>query len=96
VDRRRFLVTSLASALTAPLSAGAQQAAKVYRIGYLDLLEPHDLFEALREGLRELGYVEGRTILIEQRWAQGKAEQPGVWPQSSPDLSWTPLLHRFR
>ena len=35
MDRRRFLLTTLAGALTAPLRAGAQQAGKVYRVGYL-------------------------------------------------------------
>ena len=76
MDRRRFLLTSLAP-LAAPLAAGAQQAAptRVARIGYLDALKPHDLYEALRLGLRDLGYTEGHNIIIEQRWAEGRWER---------------------
>jgi putative ABC transport system substrate-binding protein len=69
VDRRRFLLTSLAGAFTAPLTAGAQQAPKVWRVGYLTFAPgPYD--EAFREGLRELGYVEGKNLIIEYRWAR--------------------------
>jgi putative ABC transport system substrate-binding protein len=72
---RRAFVTGLGAVLGAPQGAGAQQAGKVYRIGYLDLLEPHSLFEAFRQGLRERGYVEGTNIVIEQRWAEGKRDR---------------------
>jgi putative ABC transport system substrate-binding protein len=77
MDRRRFLLTSLAGAFAAPLAAQAQQAAptRVARIGYLDALKPHDLYEALRLGLRDLGYTEGHNIIIEQRWAEGRWER---------------------
>jgi putative ABC transport system substrate-binding protein len=77
VDRRRFLLTSLASALAAPLAAEAQQAAKVARIGYLagDLAGSPQLPEAFRQGLRDLGYVEGRNVVIETRDAEGKRER---------------------
>jgi putative tryptophan/tyrosine transport system substrate-binding protein len=77
VDRRRFLLTSLAGALTVPLAAETQQAAKVARIGYLLLdraAAPH-LPEAFRQGLRDLGYVEGRNVVIEYRDAEGKVER---------------------
>ena len=64
--------------LAAPLTADAQQAAKVPRIGFLGnstaALEAN-LVGPFREGLRELGYVEGRNILIEYRWAEGKNER---------------------
>jgi putative ABC transport system substrate-binding protein len=63
--------------LAAPLVAGAQQAAKVPRIGYLSLnagANPH-LREAFRQGLRDLGYVEGRNVVIEYRDAEGKPER---------------------
>jgi putative tryptophan/tyrosine transport system substrate-binding protein len=70
MDRRRFLLTSLAGALAAPLAAEAQQAARMYRIGYLT---PVPLWtpaaEAFKQGLRDLGYVEGRNIVIEARTA---------------------------
>ncbi|MBI2154574.1 MAG: ABC transporter substrate-binding protein [Candidatus Rokubacteria bacterium] len=62
--------------LAAPLAAEAQQpAGKVYRIGLLGTspINPH--YEAFRQGLRELGYVEGRNIVIERRHSEGKAER---------------------
>ena len=75
--RRRELMLLLGGALTAPLAAHAQQASKVYRIGFLGdspAVFP-DAIEAFRQGLRDLGYVEGRTIAIEYRWAEGKPER---------------------
>ena len=65
------------SLLAAPLAAEAQQAAKVARIGYLSpnlATSPH-LREAFRQGLRDLGYVEGRNLVIEYRDAEGKVER---------------------
>src|ERR1700674_5295094 len=64
--------------LAAPLAAEAQQAGKVYRVGYLGnssaSLEP-DLVEALRQGLRNLSYVENQNIIIEYRWAEGRYDR---------------------
>jgi len=58
------------------LSAEAQQPAKIPRIGFLTLLAgPTRLEESFVQGLRELGYVEGRNITIEYRWAGGKADR---------------------
>jgi putative ABC transport system substrate-binding protein len=77
VDRRAFLATLTGSLLAAPLAAEAQQAAKVPRIGYLAVqpaANPH-LHEAFRQGLRDLGYVEGRNVVIEYREAEGKPER---------------------
>jgi ABC-type uncharacterized transport system substrate-binding protein len=77
VNRRAFLGTLTGGLLAAPLAAEAQQAAKVPRIGYLALnraANPH-LREAFREGLRDLGYVEGRNLVIEYRDAEGKPER---------------------
>jgi len=62
----------------APLAAAAQQPRKVPRIGYLGNSSPaleRDRVEALRQGLRDLGYAEGQNILIEFRWAEGKYER---------------------
>ncbi len=55
----------------------AQQTGRVYRIGFLwDRPEGFaDALEAFRQGLRDLGYVDGRNIAIEYRWAQGKPER---------------------
>src|SRR5580704_8526527 len=63
--------------LAAPLAAEGQQAAKIARIGYLSpnlAASPH-LPEAFRQGLRNLGYVEGRNVVIEYRDAEGKPER---------------------
>lgn len=58
-----------------PFAADAQQAARIARIGYLATnLINQGLLEAFRQGLRDLGYVEGRNVLIEYRDAQGKLE----------------------
>jgi putative tryptophan/tyrosine transport system substrate-binding protein len=52
--------------------AGAQQATKVPRIGYLGLGDPSSaLFKSFRQGLRELGYIEGQSIIIEPRFTYG-------------------------
>jgi putative ABC transport system substrate-binding protein len=77
IDRRTFLAGTGAVLLAAPLAAGAQQAAKIARIGYLSpnlAANPH-LHEAFRQGLRDLGYVEGRNLVIEYRDAEGKRER---------------------
>jgi putative ABC transport system substrate-binding protein len=77
VQRRKFLIAA-GALLAAPLAAEAQQAATVPRVGFLGnstaLLEAN-LVGPFREGLRDLGYVEGRNILIEYRWAEGKYER---------------------
>jgi ABC-type uncharacterized transport system substrate-binding protein len=65
--------------LAAPLATGAQQAGRAYRIGFLGSTSPSGLYaqtvEALRQGLRDLGYVEGKNLAIEYRWAQGKYDR---------------------
>src|SRR6266849_8839648 len=65
------------SLILAPLAVEAQQAAKVPRIGYLapNLATIPHLLEAFRQGLRDLGYVEGRNVVIEYRDAEGKLER---------------------
>src|SRR5438034_5464330 len=58
--------------------AEAQQPKKVPRIGYLDavsLSASAGRIEAFRQGLRELGYIEGKNIVIEYRFAEGKLDQ---------------------
>jgi putative ABC transport system substrate-binding protein len=79
MDRRAFVRTFAGGLLAAPLAAEAQ-AGKVYRIGMLLALSPEhpqtrELSGAFREGLRELGYVEGQNIAIESRSAQGRFER---------------------
>jgi putative ABC transport system substrate-binding protein len=77
MDRRRFVLTSLAGALAVPLGAEAQQPAKVYRIGYLStgLSTSNPFVEEFREGLRELGWIEGQNIIIDYRFAEGRFDR---------------------
>jgi putative tryptophan/tyrosine transport system substrate-binding protein len=73
MDRRRFVLTSLAGALAVPpLVSDAQQATKVYRIGWLAAGPIPDNLDAFRSGLRALGYVNGHNVVIEQRYAEGQ------------------------
>jgi putative ABC transport system substrate-binding protein len=72
--RREFIALAGGAAVAWPLGAHAQQAG---RVGFLwdgPTVFP-DALEAFRQGLRDLGYVEGRTIAIEYRWADGKPER---------------------
>jgi len=71
------LVATLALVLfVTPFAADAQRPGQVPRIGWLALASPPLIeLEGLRQGLRELGYVEGQTIVIEDRYAEGKSER---------------------
>jgi putative ABC transport system substrate-binding protein len=75
--RREFIALVGSTAVAWPQTASAQQAAKIARIGFLALNmapSPH-LREAFLQGLRDLGYVEGRNLMIEYRDAEGKPER---------------------
>ncbi|HUO65666.1 MAG TPA: ABC transporter substrate-binding protein [Terriglobales bacterium] len=77
--KRRTLISGIALGLLgSPITLRAQPAGKVSRVGFLGnstaALEAN-LVGPFREGLRDLGYVEGRNILIEYRWAEGKYER---------------------
>src|SRR5262249_17272701 len=77
MDRRQFLAGAGASLLAAPPPVEGQEPAKVPRIGYLAAAianNPH-FREGFRQGLRDLGYVEGRNIVIEYRSADGQFER---------------------
>ena len=83
MDRRTFLAGTGAVLLAAPLAAEAQQARKAPLIGILwnnPLAATAHIVEAFRQGLRELGYVEGQNIVIEFRSAEGRMER-------APDLA---------
>ena len=75
MERRAFLTLVAGSLLAAPLAAEAQPAAKIFRIGYLATNPTPHFQEAFRQGLRDLGYVEGRNLVIEDRDAEGKPER---------------------
>jgi len=71
-----LILALILAVLAAPLAAEGQQVGKVYRIGYLSIASgPSPRTEALRQGLRELGYIEGKNITIEYRFAQEKADR---------------------
>jgi putative ABC transport system substrate-binding protein len=68
--RREFISLLGGAAASWPLAARAQQAARVPRIGWIAIGTPQgsEFFEAVRQGLRQLGYVEGQSVIIEPRW----------------------------
>lgn len=78
MDRRAFIWGAMAL-LGGPLAAQAQQAGKIPRIGWLSVgsasREPAENLEAFRRGLQQLGYVEGRSITIEYRYAEGRQDR---------------------
>jgi putative tryptophan/tyrosine transport system substrate-binding protein len=74
----KFTLVVVLSMLAAPLSVLAQQAPKVVTIGWLNPATPAaaaHLLEALLQGLREHGHVEGKTFVLERRYADGKVEE---------------------
>jgi putative ABC transport system substrate-binding protein len=80
MDRRRFLLTSLASAVAVPLIAGAQPAT-IRRIGVLSPASsgPSPLLGAFEQGLWKLGHVEGQSLRLEYRFAETSLERlPGL------------------
>jgi len=86
-DRRTFMALMSSGLLAAPRAAGAQQAGRVYRVGFIavgtpvsELAGPEPLnpsFRALVQRLRALGYVEGQNLLLERRSAEGRSERFG-------------------
>jgi ABC-type uncharacterized transport system substrate-binding protein len=78
MKRKITILTFCAMLFALCLPAAAQQPTKVPRIGFLGATYPSTnaaRIEAFRQGLRELGYVEGKNIVIEYRWAEGKTER---------------------
>src|SRR4051794_18469193 len=78
--RRREVLAGLGAAAAAgwPLANRAQSAARVYRIGVLDSVPAERNaanLDALRQGLRDLGYIEGTNLAIDYRSADGRAER---------------------
>jgi putative ABC transport system substrate-binding protein len=76
--RRRLILALMAGALAAPLVSFAQQPTKTARIGFLHPASPQGgepRLQAFRDGLRELGYVEGKNLQLEVRWGEGKLER---------------------
>ena len=78
IGRRKFLATLLGGAAAWPLTVRAQQAAALTVIGYLNNGSPESddsRLTGLRRGLNQTGYVEGRNLVIEYRWAGNQADR---------------------
>ena len=91
MDRRTFMATAMGGVLSASRSTDAQRARNVHRIGWLSATSAANgltSLEALRAGLRELGYIEGQNITIEARWADGRSER---LPQLAAELVRLPV-----
>src|SRR5262245_30994736 len=78
MDRRRFLLASLAGSLAVPLPVEAQLLGKPSRIGFLAPAPSPLNIDAFRDGMRELGYVEPSRLVLEIRWGDGRLDRlPG-------------------
>jgi putative tryptophan/tyrosine transport system substrate-binding protein len=80
MDRRTFIGSVAGGVLAMPLGVFAQQQGGVWRIGFLSLrrvalLESDSLYGGFSRGMRELGYIEGKNLVIELRSAEGKSER---------------------
>jgi putative ABC transport system substrate-binding protein len=78
LKRREFITLVGGAAVAWPLAAAAQQGAKVPRVGFLgnsDAALEANLIGPFRDGLRALGYEQGRNIAIEYRWAEGNYDR---------------------
>ena len=75
--RRQFMIVLASLAVVRPVPVRAQPAGGVHRIGFLwdSPAVFADALEAFREGLRELGHEEGRNLVIEYRWSEGRPEK---------------------
>jgi putative ABC transport system substrate-binding protein len=84
MDRRAFLGTLAGGLLSAPLAAEAQPAGKVPKIGYLSNSGGHSVPDnAFLQALRDLGYVDGRNLIIEARYSGGRSDR---FPEFAVDL----------
>jgi putative ABC transport system substrate-binding protein len=88
MERRALLVGLAGGLLAAPLAAEAQETGKVWRIGLLvggPAPGEHPCVLALRRGFTDFGYVEGRTHVLEIRWAEGRPED--TFPRLGAELA---------
>jgi putative ABC transport system substrate-binding protein len=79
-NRRKLLIVLGTGALAAPFGSFAQQQGKVWRVGFLAMRSPTasnpvNTYGAFVQGMRELGYVEGKNLIIEWRFAEGQVER---------------------
>ena len=90
ISRRQLLFALGANSLAAPLASFAQQSQRVYRVGFLfaGTLAQRPQAQGFWEGLRELGYIPGKNIVIEVREAEGKVER--LPELANERVSWKP------
>src|SRR5258708_27318915 len=95
--RRQFITLLGGTAIAWPFHAAAQQPGKVYRIGILNAgsgVSP-ELRSALPEALRELGWVEGKNVVFERRYAENRLGWSALTSTSLRQQGrWRPLLPR--
>ena len=75
MKRREFITLLGSAAVASPFAGWAQHAARVWRIGFITHSTNDPAYASLFERLRELGYVEGQNIIVERRYAEGRAER---------------------
>jgi hypothetical protein len=78
LGRREFITLLGGAAAAWPLAARAQQPVRITKIGHIESGIPSsspNLLAAFRQGLRELGYVEGQNLFIERRYGEGREER---------------------
>jgi len=78
VKRRDFIALIASAAAAWPFAARAQQAGKIYRIGFLandPAIPAQPAGQAFVDGLRESGFIEGKNIIIERRFAEGRTDR---------------------
>jgi ABC-type uncharacterized transport system substrate-binding protein len=78
MDRRTFITNVACGLVAVPLATQAQQAGRIYRIGYLSAAAPAasaTVIDAFRQGLRERGWVEGQSFVIDYRFAEGRYDR---------------------
>ena len=75
IARRKFLATLGGAAVAWPLAARAQQAGKIHKVGYLSPSLPSVYSPLLSDDLRELGWIEGKNVTFEYRFAENRLER---------------------
>jgi putative tryptophan/tyrosine transport system substrate-binding protein len=78
VKRREFITLLGGVSVAWPLAAWAQQTGKVYRIGFLandPAIPTQPAGQAFLDGLRESGFIEGKNVIIDRRFAEGRGDQ---------------------
>jgi putative tryptophan/tyrosine transport system substrate-binding protein len=75
MDRRRFLLTMLGGTLAAPPAAPAQPRRAIIGVLHVSAVADAPAFPAFRDGLRDLGYVEGKNVVLDYRWPHDRPEQ---------------------